>query len=67
MQPIDSSQRVSQIIACNLVGEDYLFLCEKHNQRLIFYGGQEFESWETEPYFKFLNYLKTNNLELPAE
>ena len=49
----------------NSVGEDRMFICGKHIQRLIFKGGQPLEENEQKQVQLFKDYLAKNKLELP--
>ena len=48
-----------------IIGNDKLFLCDKHIQRLIFYSNSPWENWEQEHLDKFDAFLEQSGLQLP--
>ena len=61
MLPIDLTLQVS-IKKIKIVGNDKLFLCDKHIQRLIFYSNSPWENWEQEHLDKFAAFLEQSGL-----
>jgi hypothetical protein len=64
MPHIDSILPVSIKIII-IIGNDKLFLCDKHMQRLIFYSNSPWENWEKEHLDKFAAFLEHENMQLP--
>eukprot|EP00347_Sterkiella_histriomuscorum_P009640 403340434 len=49
----------------NPAEDDVMFICDKHIQRLVFYGGQMWKDWEQEHLDQFDHYMRTHKHQLP--